>query len=131
MSTDSANDSEEYGPIEYSDQFQYAEIEVNNRSATLMMPGGHDYSRPLPLVVSLHGFSSNGFFGAFYLDLFDSTVDNEHLLLYPNGTMNPTGNRFWNATSACCNYWDQDVDDVYWLMEIVSQAIENYGADPE
>ena len=32
MSTDSANDSEEYGPIEYSDQFQYAEIEVNNLS---------------------------------------------------------------------------------------------------
>lgn len=58
MSTDSSNGSEEYGPIEYDDHFHYAGIEVGNRSATLMMPGGHDYSRPLPLVVSLHGYSS-------------------------------------------------------------------------
>ena len=131
MGTDSSNDSEEYGPIEYNDQFQYAGIEVDNRSATLMMPGGHDYSRPLPLVVSLHGHGSSGFWGAWYLDLFDSVLDNEHLLLYPNGTMNPIGNRFWNATPACCNYWDQDVDDVGWLMGLVDMAIENYGADPE
>ena len=132
MSTDSSNGSEgEYGPIEYSDQFEYAGIEVANRSATLMMPGGHDYSRPLPLVVSLHGHGSSGYWGAWYLDLFDSVLDNEHLLLYPNGTMNPIGNRFWNATPACCNYWDQDVDDVGWLMGLVDLAIENYGADPE
>jgi len=132
MSTDSSNGSEgEYGPIEYSDQFEYAGIEVDNRSATLMMPGGHDYSRPLPLVVSLHGHGSSGYWGAWYLDLFDSVLDNEHLLLYPNGTMNPIGNRFWNATPACCNYWDQDVDDVGWLMGLVDLAIENYGADPE
>ncbi len=131
MRTDSSDDSEGYGPIEYNDQFQYAGIEINNRSATLMMPGGHDYSRPLPLVVSLHGHGSSGNLGAWYLDLFDSVLDNEHLLLYPDGTMNPIGNRFWNATPACCNYWDQEVDDVGWLIGLVDLAIENYGADPE
>ena len=30
MSTDSSNESEEYGPIEYDDHFQYAGIEVGN-----------------------------------------------------------------------------------------------------
>ena len=131
MGTDSSNGSEEFGPIEYNDSYQYAGIEVGNRSATLMMPGGHDYSRPLPLVVSLHGYSSSGYWGAWYVDLFDSVLDNEHLLLYPDGTMNPIGNRFWNATAACCNYWEQDVDDVSWLMGLVDLAIENYGADPD
>ena len=131
MDTGSSNDSGDYGPIQYTDEFQYAGIGPSNRSATLMMPGGHDYDHPLPLVVSLHGHGGSGFWGAWYMSLFDSVLNNEHLLLYPDGTMNPIGNRFWNATAACCNYWDQDVDDVGWLMGLIDVAIESYGADPE
>ena len=130
--TDSSNDSEESnGPIDYTDQYNYASLGANNRTATLMMPGGHQYDRPLPLVVSLHGYGGSGYWGAWYLDLFDSVVNNEHLLLYPNGTLNPIGNRFWNATPACCNYWDQEVDDLSWLIGMIDEAISLYGADPD
>ena len=132
METGSSNGSEEdYGPIEYTDEFQYAGIGPSNRTATLMMPGGHDYDRPLPLVVSLHGHGGSGYWGAWYMSLYASVLNNEHLLLYPDGTMNPIGNRFWNATDACCNYWDQEVDDVGWLMGLIDEAIDSYGADPE
>ncbi len=132
MMTGSSDDSdEEYGPIEYDDQYNYATLGPSNRTATLMIPGGHDYERPLPLVVSLHGYSSNGNWGASYLDLFDSVLHNEHLLLYPDGTMNPTALRFWNATPACCNYWDQEVDDVDWLIGMIDEAVSLYGADPD
>ena len=122
---------EDYGPIEYTDQYNYATLGPQNRTALLMMPGGHEYDHPLPLIVSLHGYSSSGYWNADYLDLFDSVLENEHLLLYPDGTYNPNGLRFWNATEACCNYWDQEVDDVGWLMVMIDEAIANYGADPE
>ena len=130
--THSSNESEEdYGPIDYNDQYNYATLGPTNRTATLMMPGGHEYDHPLPLVVSLHGYSGTGYLGALYLDLFDSVLNNEHLLLYPDGRLNPSGLRFWNATPACCNYWDQEVDDVGWLIGMIDEAISLYGADPE
>ena len=47
MDTGSSNDSGDYGPIQYTDEFQYAGIGPSNRSATLMMPGGHDYDLSL------------------------------------------------------------------------------------
>ncbi len=122
---------EDYGPIEYTDQYNYATLGPQNRTALMVMPGGHEYDHPLPLIVSLHGYSSSGYWNADYLDLFDSVLENEHLLLYPDGTYNPSGLRFWNATEACCNYWDQEVDDVGWLMGMIDEAIANYGADPE
>jgi poly(3-hydroxybutyrate) depolymerase len=94
------------------------------------MPGGHDYSRPLPLVVSLHGFSGNGQSNAEYMHLFDSIHENEHLLLYPDGTQNWLGQRRWNATDSCCLF-NGEINDVDYLLGMISDAIQNYGADPD
>ncbi|MDP6845269.1 MAG: hypothetical protein QF722_06965, partial [Candidatus Thalassarchaeaceae archaeon] len=101
------------------------------RTAMLTMPGGHDYSRPLPLVVSLHGFSGNGWLNSYWLGLFESTYQNEHLLLWPNGSTNSGGLRFWNATDACCNFEGAESDDVGWLTELIDETVDLYGADPE
>ena len=120
-----------YGPINYTNEHTTATISKNGRSATLTMPGGHVYDRPLPLVVALHGYSSSGSFNAWWMKLYDSVHENEHLLLTPDGTMNLIGMRFWNATDACCNLFDTDVDDVSFLEGLIDQAVQNYGADPE
>ena len=120
-----------YGPIEYTDEHTTAPITSGGRSATLTMPGGHLYDHPLPLVVGLHGYSSSGSFNAWWMSLYDSVHENEHLLLTPDGTMNLIGMRFWNATDACCNLFGDGVDDVSFLEDLIDQAVQNYGADPE
>ena len=45
--------------------------------------------------------------------------------------MNLIGMRFWNATDACCNLFDAEVDDVSFLEGLIDQAVQSYGADPE
>ena len=119
------------GPITYTDEHTDATLGSSNRGATLTMPGGHDYERPLPLVVALHGYSSSGSFNAWWMSLYDSVHENEHLLLTPDGSMNNIGMRYWNATDACCNLFNTQVDDVTFLESLIVQAVQNYGADPE
>ena len=75
----SSNDG--YGPTNYTDEHTYATVGEAGRYTLLRMPGGHDYSKPLPLVVSLHGFSGSGQSNAEYMHLFDSIHENEHILL--------------------------------------------------
>ena len=119
------------GAIEYTDEIYTVEIGPSNRTAMLSIPGGHDYSRPIPLVVSLHGYSSHGWLNAYWMGMFGSIYENEHLLLWPNGTANSAGLRFWNATDACCNFEGTESDDVEWLTELIDEAVSLYGADPE
>ena len=120
-----------YGPINYTDEHTTATISTQGRSATLIMPGGHVYDRPLPLVISLHGYSSWGSLNAAWMSLYDSVHENEHLLITPDGTSNIIAMRYWNATNACCNLFGTSVDDVSFLENLIDQAVLNYGADPE
>ena len=124
----SSNDG--FGPTNYTDNHTYVTVGYEGRYTQLRMPGGHDYTKPLPLVVSLHGFSGNGFSNAEYMHLFDSIHENEHLLLYPDGTQNWIGQRRWNATDSCCLF-SGDVNDVDYLLGMIDEAIDNYGADPD
>ena len=124
------NSNDGYNAIEYTDEHTTISIGPSNRQANLRMPGNHDYSRPLPLVVSLHGYSGNGWSNAAYMHHFDSIHENEHLLLYPDGTINLVGMRYWNATDGCCQF-SGDVDDANYLLSLINEAIQNYGADPD
>jgi len=124
------NSNDGYSAIEYTDEHTTVSIGQSNRQANLRMPGNHDYSRPLPLVVSLHGYSGNGWSNAAYMHHFDSIHENEHLLLYPDGTINLVGMRYWNATDGCCQF-SGDVDDASYLLSLINEAVQNYGADPD
>ena len=128
-----SNSNDGYSAIEYTDEHTTVSIGPSDRQANLRMPGNHDYSRPLPVVVSLHGYSGNGLSNAAYMHHFDSIHENEHLLIYPDGTTNWLGMRYWNATDACCQnvVWATPVDDVSYILSLIAEAVQNYGADPD
>ena len=128
-----SNSNDGYSAIEYTDEHTTVSIGPSDRQANLRMPGNHDYSRPLPVVVSLHGYSGNGLSNAAYMHHFDSIHENEHLLIYPDGTTNWLGMRYWNATDACCQnvVWATPVDDVSYVLSLIAEAVQNYGADPD
>ena len=128
QSSSSSNDG--YGPTSYTDDHTYVTVGEEGRYTLLRMPGGHDYSKPLPLVVALHGFGGSGQGNAHYMHLFDSIHENEHLLLYPDGTQNWLGQKRWNATNACCLF-SGEVDDVGYLLGMIGEAVDSYGADPD
>ena len=124
----SAEDDSENG---YTSDHTVVDIGPDERTAELRLPGGYDGARKLPLVVALHGYSSDGPGVAWYLELHDSVHENGHLLLLPSGTLDMTLLRYWNATEACCNFYAEGPDDVEWLTSLIDEAIEHHGADPD
>jgi polyhydroxybutyrate depolymerase len=52
------------------------------------------------------------------------------LYVHPDGTRNPDGDPFWNATDACCNAYDQPVDDSAYLEAIIERVRATYNVDP-
>ena len=100
-----------------------------DRQAELSIPGDIGENETLPLVVVLHGFSRNPDYVYSFFQGVNSVDDNRHLLLTPNGTENSRGSYFWNATPACCDNYNQNIDDVSYLSSLISTAITDYGAD--
>ena len=101
-----------------------------NRPYGLKVPAGYDGQRPVPLVVLLHGYTSNGATQAAYFGLPEEADRAGFLLAYPDGTRDLLGNRFWNATDACCDWFGSGVDDVAYLDAVIDEIAARYPVDP-
>ena len=104
-------------------------IGPSDRQAELRIPGDIGENETLPLVVALHGFSEYPGYVYGYFQGVNSVDDNRHLLLTPYGTENPDGYYFWNGPPACCDFYNQNIDDVSYLSSLISTAIADHGAD--
>ncbi len=104
---------------------------VDARPYMLLVPDGYDPATPTPLVVMLHGYSATGVLQATYLRLLDDAQEHGYLLAYPDGTPDSAGNRFWNATDACCNFEGAAVDDVAYLTALLDDVEANYNVDAD
>ncbi|MBX3271082.1 MAG: hypothetical protein KF729_12525 [Sandaracinaceae bacterium] len=94
----------------------------SDRPANFVIPAAHDGSTALPLLVLLHGYSASGMAQDIYLTLSRTTRANGFYLVIPDGTVDGRGNRFWNATPACCDFDGTGVDDVGYLIGLVDEA---------
>jgi len=75
------------------------------------------------LLVLLHGFgdSGAGMAGAWG----EAALDAGMVVLAPDGT-EVRGLRFWNATSACCDFAGTGVDDVGYLADLIDEVRTTY-----
>jgi len=85
-------------------------------------------NRPkLPVVLLLHGYSSNGESQSRYMDL-DAAVDRRgFILVKPNGTVNAQGSRYWNTFR---HLSATGPDDVGYLAAILDDVVKAFDADP-
>ena len=93
----------------------------------LYLPSNYDGSKPLPLIVSLHGYSDPGVEA--YFDFVAQVDQREFLYCVPEGTTDQGGSPFWNATDACCNFFNSNVDDSGYLRELVELIQAQYAVD--
>ena len=100
------------------------------RPITVHVPSRYHEGSPAPLLVLLHGHSSDAAAVDDYFHL--QPVLDERGLLYvvPNGTTDRAGDRFWNATDACCDFYGSGVDDSGYLRDVIHQAQDRYSVDP-
>jgi polyhydroxybutyrate depolymerase len=103
---------------------------VAERPYGLKVPESADGQRPLPLLVLLHGYTSNGAQQAAYFGLPAEADRSGFLLAYPDGTRDLLGNRFWNATDACCDFFGSGVDDVVYLDAVIDDIVAEHPVDP-
>ncbi len=102
---------------------------TDNRPYGLKVPAGYDARHPAPLVVLLHGYTADGETQANYFGLPAMADRAGFLLATPNGTRDLFGNRFWNATDACCNWFRSGVDDVAYIDAVIDEIASRHAVD--
>lgn len=94
------------------------------RSYRLYVPAGLPAGTPVPLLLNLHGYSSNAFEQENYGD-FRPIADTAHfLVVHPNGSVN-AGNRFWNA------FGQAAPNDVAFLAALIDTISAQYAVDAD
>jgi len=101
-----------------------------DRPVKLQVPRNLDPGTQYPLLLMLHGYGAAAIFQQAYLQL--SNVDEVPgaFALAPDGTLDSSGKRFWNASDACCNFDGKDVDDVAYLSGLIADVSAAWPIDP-
>jgi len=104
---------------------------VSDRPYQLKVPANYNSDSPTPLILLLHGYSSNGNLAVSYFGLIKAADNHGFLLAYPDGTIDSRGNRYWNGTDACCAFDPDPADDVSYLTSVMDDIAANYNVDPK
>lgn len=93
------------------------------RSYRLYIPDSFNNSQSVPLVLNLHGYGSNNAQQEVYGDFRDIADTANFLIAHPNGTIDTSGSRFWDAFGA------SSVDDVGFLSSLIDTIKNRYSID--
>jgi polyhydroxybutyrate depolymerase len=94
-----------------------------SRAYKIYVPNAYDGTTSVPLIFNLHGLTSNMDEQLFYGD-FRSIADTANfLVVHPNGTINASGQRFWNSFGLT------GVDDVDFLSTLIDSLNAVYNID--
>jgi polyhydroxybutyrate depolymerase len=105
-------------------------VQIGGRDVTVHVPASYDPARPAPLVVALHGYTSNAKELETYLHLTPESDRRGFVYVYPDGSTDDRGDRFWNATNACCSFYDPKPDDSRYLSDLIAMMQSSYRIDP-
>lgn len=106
-------------------------INLGRGELPVTVPENYSAETPTPLIVLLHGYTSSGRGQDSYLGFSRIADQYGFLFVAPDGTLEESErqNRFWNATDACCNFFESPVDDNAYIMSIINTIKEDYNVD--
>jgi polyhydroxybutyrate depolymerase len=104
-------------------------VELGDRPFKLHVPESYDPAQPAPLVIGLHGYTSNSTEMESYFNLTAESDQRGFLYAMPDGTRDRRGNQFWNATNACCDMDGNGVDDSAYLSQLIETVKQSYAVD--
>jgi polyhydroxybutyrate depolymerase len=97
-------------------------------AATLEVP--ESAADRVPLIVFLHGLGGSGAELRLGLHLKELSDRLEFAFLAPDGLLDHSGRRFWNASASCCNFDQLSVDHIGLLRSWIQDALKNPKLDP-
>ena len=104
------------------------ELALGGDRPALVIASGGEEARPLVLALHGYGDTASSFIAA--LGYADLAAREKLVLVAPDGSLDREGRRYWNATSACCNFFGGSVDDVAYLKRLIAEARGRYPIDP-
>lgn len=107
-------------------------IDLGRGELPVTVPANYDAGAPAPLIILLHAYTSSGVIQDFYMG-FSAIADTYgFLFVSPDGDREVEGkkNRFWNASHACCNFYQSDVDDSSYILNIIKEVKADFNVDP-
>ncbi len=110
-------------------QAQYTTFEHDgiDRQYIYYEPG--DLDENMPLVFAMHGYTGDAANMRNYSDLNDLADQYGFAVVYPRGTTDGGGNRFWNVGYDF--HPNEDVDDVGFLTDLAAYLQVTYGLNPD
>lgn len=102
-----------------------------DRPVRVKVPATYDSATPAPLLILLHGYTASGAIQNGYFGLESVALESGFVYAYPDGTIDSTGERFWNATDACCDGFGTGVDDSSYLIGLVDEITTRVNIDPK
>ena len=107
------------------------ELVVDGRPVNVHVPATLDRGRPAPLLIVLHGYGSSGREHLAYFGLGPAAERRGVLIADPDGTIDRNGNRFWNATDACCDFDRAAPADEAYLADVIGAISARLAVDPK
>jgi polyhydroxybutyrate depolymerase len=104
-------------------------IDLGRGPVLVRVPADYDPATPAPLVLLLHGYSGNGAYQETYMQFAPLVDEFGFFYLHPDGTTDANGNQFWNATNACCDFYNTNVDDSGYLRALIDEMKSLYNID--
>lgn len=113
-----------------SEAYDTTTIDLGRGPVNVHVPAGYRPETPVALVMLLHGYTSTGGYHEAYLGFLPLVDELSFIYLYPDGTANPAGAHFWNATEVCCDFYGSGVDDSSYLRSLIDEIQRRYTVDP-
>ncbi len=104
-------------------------VDAGRGPVAVFLPTGYDDSERLPLVLGLHGYSQTAQDVEAYLNLVEQVESQRFIYALPQGFDDLVGNPFWDATDACCDFFNADPDDSGYLRGLIEVIQGQYAID--
>lgn len=106
------------------------QVDAGRGPVDVRLPAGYAAGEPAPLLVALHGHTATPQGLPIFLP-FEGFLDAYGFVrVAPRGTLDSTGRYFWNASDACCDYFNAAPDDSTYLRALVTAIQAAVDIDP-
>ena len=124
------------------DYFRLIRVGLRIRTYRIHVPPGYDEASPAPLVVSLHGFTSNSITNEMLTGLSKKADVEGFISVYPNGATDPFFGlftkiffgrigRYWNAAFCCGRAVKRNIDDLAFIRALIESLEKDMNIDSE
>jgi len=110
------------------DQTRTLESGALTRTYLVHLPTGYDPTRPTPLVLNFHGYSSNASEQKFYTRMREKSDSAGFVAVHPEGVGKPQS---WNAGLCCGEAVKKQVDDVAFVSAMLDAIEDELCIDPD